>query len=183
MTERRIVTAQTDELEADRLVELTALCEAAFGESFAAAWERVGPGLHVMAEVGGRMVAHAMVVDRRVYVGHETDLALDVGYVEHVATLPQASSAGHGTAAMREIGRIIADEYVLGALATGSNRFYERLGWETWRGPTHVRTPDGQRIRSSAQDGHVMVLRTNRTPPDLRLDGAIAIDWRPEEPW
>jgi hypothetical protein len=84
---------------------------------------------------------------------------------------------------MREIGRVIGDEYALGALATGSNSFYRRLGWETWRGPTYVRMPDGQRVRSADEDGDVMILRTARTPEPLDLGGPIAIDWRAEEPW
>ncbi|MGH2444629.1 MAG: GNAT family N-acetyltransferase [Candidatus Limnocylindria bacterium] len=183
MSALRIRTAQTDELEPDQLAELTELCELAFDEPFAAVWERVGPGLHVMAEVDGRVAAHAMIVDRSLYLGHEADIALDAGYVENVATLPEVQGRGHGAAAMREIGRIIASEYVIGALATGSNAFYAKLGWETWIGPTSVRMADGERVRSSNEDGHVMILRTPRTPPDLQLDTPIAIDWRPEDPW
>lgn len=118
MTERRIRIAQTEELEPEQLAELTALCEAAFEESFASAWEQ-----------------------------------------------------------------IIGEEYTLGALGTGSNAFYERLDWETWAGPTSVRMPDGERVRSADQDGHVMVLRTLRTPDDLRLDEPISVDWRPGGPW
>lgn len=183
MIDRRLRIAQSDELEAEELDELTRLCEAAFDESFASAWERVGPGLHVIAESGRRIVSHAMIVDRRIYFGHEADIALDVGYVEHVASLPEAQGQGHGTATMRRIGQIIGEEYALGALGTGSNAFYERLGWETWAGPTSVRMPDGERVRSAAEDGHVMILRTPRTPADLSLDAPISIDWRPEEPW
>jgi len=183
MSTARLRTAQTEELGAERLDELTRLCEAAFEEPFAAVWERVGPGLHVIAEADGRIVAHAMVIDRRLYLGHEMDVALDVGYVENVATLPQAQGAGHAASVMREIGRIIGDEYALGALATGSSAFYERLGWETWAGPTSVRTVDGERMRSVDQDGHVMVLRTPRTPAGMTLDAPIAVDWRSEEPW
>lgn len=183
MSTARLRTAMTEELGADRLDELTRLCEAAFEEPFEAVWDRVGPGLHVLAEVDGRLVAHAMIVDRRIYLGHEMDLALDVGYVEHVATLPEVQGAGHGASVMREIGRIIGEEYQLGALATGSNAFYERLGWETWIGPTAVRMVDGERVRSADQDGHVMILRTPRTPPGMSPDAPIAVDWRSEEPW
>jgi hypothetical protein len=43
--------------------------------------------------------------------------------------------------------------------------------------------PDGEIVRSADEDGHVMVLRTPRTPPDLDLEGAIAVDWRAVEPW
>ena len=179
----RLRTAQTEELGSERLAELTRLCEAAFEEPFAGAWEHVGPGLHVMAEDDGRVLAHAMIVDRRLYLGHEMDVALDAGYVEHVATWPDARRAGHGSAVMGEIGRIIGAEYELGALATGSNAFYERLGWETWAGPTGVRTPDGERARSADQDGHVMVLRTARSPADLSLDAPLAVDWRAGEAW
>ena len=183
MTPRRLRVAQSEELEAAELDELTRLCEEAFGEPFASAWERVGPGLHVLTEVGGRLVGHAMIVDRRLYLGHEADTAIDVGYVEHVATLPDAQGQGHGAATMRRIGEIVREEYALGALATGSRAFYERLGWEAWRGPTGVRMPDGERMRSPSEDGHVMVLRTPRTPADLSVDAPIFVDWREAEPW
>jgi len=183
MSDRRIRSVHTEELTADQLDELTALCEAAFGEPFAAVWERVGPGLHIIAEVGGRAVAHAMIVDRQISIGHEADIAIDAGYVENVATLPAAQGRGHGAAVMSSAGQIIGDEYALGVLATGSNAFYERLGWETWAGPSSVRMPDGERVRSVREDGHVMILRTRRTPADLDLAGPIAIDWRPGRPW
>ena len=183
MTAARIRTAMSDQLTPERLDELTRLCEAAFGEPFADNWDRVGPGVHVMAELEGTVVAHAMVVDRRIYVGDEMDVALDVGYVEHVATLPELHGDGHGTTVMREVNRIIREEYGLGGLGTGSIGFYERLGWEVWRGPTSVRMPDGERVRSPRDDGHVMILRTPRTPATLALDVPIAVDWRAEDPW
>ena len=183
MTGARLRTALSDQLGPELLEELTRLCEAAFREPFAANWERVGPGVHVMAEMDGRVVAHAMVVDRKIYVGDEMDVALDAGYVEHVATLPEVAGQGHGSTVMREVNRIVRDEYAIGGLATGSTGFYERLGWETWLGPTSVRMPDGDRVRSSRDDGHVMILRTPRTPAGLALDAPIAVDWRSGEPW
>ena len=179
----RLRMLQTEEIGPERLDELTRLCEAAFGEPFASVWERVGPGIHVLGEAGGRIASHAMIVDRRLYLGHEADVAIDVGYVENVATLPELQGQGYGAGVMREIGRVIDAEYALGALATGSNAFYEKLGWETWRGPTSVRMPDGERVRSAREDGHIMVLRTPQTPPSLDLAAPIAVDWRSGEPW
>lgn len=179
----RLQVAQTEDLDPRTLDRLNDLCEAAFREPFAAMWERVGPGIHVFAEARGRAVAHAMVVDRRLYLGHEPDLALDAGYVEHVATLPELQGRGHGTRVMRQIGRIVDEEYALGALTTGSNDFYARLGWQTWLGPTFVRMLDGERVRSAGEDGHVMILRTPRSPAGMDLRGPIAIDWREAEPW
>ncbi len=183
MTGTRVRVAQTDELDPDAMSELTAMCEAAFRLPFAAVWERVGPGIHVIVEADGRVAAHAMIVDRRVFLGHEADLALDVGYVENVATMPELQGRGHGARAMGEIGRIIGEEYVLGALATTTNAFYAGLGWETWEGPASVRMPDGDRVRSARQDGNVMILRAPRSPADLAPRGPIAIDWRAGEPW
>ena len=174
--------AQTEELEDADVAAISALCSIAFDEAWDDAWEEVGPGVHVFVPGTGDVLAHAMIVDRGLYLGHEPDLALDVGYVEWVATRPDRQGEGHGTTVMREIGRIIGDEYALGALATSSNAFYERLGWQTWQGPTYVRMADGQRVRSAGEDGHVMVLRTPRTP-ELDLGGPIAVDWRAEEPW
>jgi hypothetical protein len=47
----------------------------------------------------------------------------------------------------------------------------------TRRGPTFADTSDG-RARTPADDGGVMVLRTQRSPR-LDLDDAIVCDWRP----
>lgn len=175
--------AQTEELSEADVAAISALCAAAFDEPWGDAWEKVGPGVHVFVPGAGDVLAHAMIVDRGLYLGHEPDLALDVGYVEWVATRPDLQGQGHGSTVMREIGRIIGDEYALGALATGSNPFYRRLGWETWHGPTFVRMADGQRVRSADHDGNVMILRTPRTPQPLDLAGPIAVDWRAEDPW
>jgi aminoglycoside 2'-N-acetyltransferase I len=183
VTALRIRTLPTDELEPEEMDALTRMCEAAFRRPFAPVWERVGPGLHVVGEVGGVVVAHAMVIDRQLYLGHEPDQALDVGYVENVATDPAHQGSGFGTAVMQEAARVIREEYALGALATTTHGFYSRLGWERWGGPTYTRTPDGQRVRSARDDGHVMILRTPRTPAALDLAGAIAVDWRAGEPW
>jgi aminoglycoside 2'-N-acetyltransferase I len=84
---------------------------------------------------------------------------------------------------MQEVGRIIQEEYEIGALGTRDQSFYRGLGWVAWNGPTFVRTPDGERIRTAGADGEVMVLRTARTPPGIALEEPIAIDWRAGEPW
>lgn len=183
MSALRIRTAQSDELDPERHAEITALCEAAFREPFAPVWERVGPGLHVMAEDGGRIVAHAMIVDRPLYMENETDVAVDAGYVENVATSPDYEGRGAGSAVMDEIGRILDEAYELGALATERAGFYERLGWERWLGPTWVRMADGQRVRSAAHDGQILVHRTPSTPAGLDPTRPIAVDWRPDRPW
>jgi aminoglycoside 2'-N-acetyltransferase I len=179
----RLTVAQTDELGPHKLADLTDLCEAAFRIPFAPIWRRVGPGIHVIANVGSRSVAHAMVVDRTLHIGADASVTVDTGYVENVATAPDHHGEGLGSAVMREVGRIIGEAYALGALATGSHGFYARLGWTRWVGPTWVRMADGQRVRSADQDGNVMVLRTPATAPTLDPSMPIAVDWRPGESW
>ncbi len=128
----------------------------------------------------GRIVAHAAIVDRLLYPG---DAVLRSGYVEAVAVLPELQRQGHGTQVMEVIDRMIDEGYELGALGTGSHAFYARLGWVTWQGPTWIRERDGSLLRSTDEDGDIMVRRTSTTPPDLDLSGPIAVDWRPGEVW
>jgi aminoglycoside 2'-N-acetyltransferase I len=106
---------------------------------------------------------------------------LDTGYVEAVATWPEHEGRGYGSAAMEEAGALIRERYELGALATGRHSFYERLGWERWRGPTFVREVDGI-ARTPDEDDAILVLRTPRTPP-LDLADELICDWRPGHPW
>jgi aminoglycoside 2'-N-acetyltransferase I len=161
--------------------ELTALCVAAFDEPWDGYWDSIGPGLHVIArDDDGTIQAHAAIVDRVLYPG---DLVVPAAYVEAVAVLPILQRTGIGTRVMNEIDRLIDERYELGALGTGSQPFYARLGWEVWRGPTSIRNRDGSLERSAAEDGGIMVRRTPSTPPELDLDAPIAVDWRPGEVW
>ena len=161
--------------------ELTDLCVAAFDEPWGDYWESIGPGVHVIgSDDEGRILAHAAIVDRLLYPG---DAVLRSGYVEAVAVLPGLQRQGHGTQVMEVIDRMVDEGYELGALGTGSHAFYARLGWVTWQGPTWIRERDGSLLRSTDEDGDIMVRRTPTTPPDLDLSGPIAVDWRPGEVW
>ena len=168
-------------LSSDDWGELTALCVAAFDEPWDGYWESIGPGVHVIArDAAGRVQAHAAIVDRVLYPG---ELELPAAYVEAVAVLPERQRSGLGTEVMEVIDRMIDERYQLGALGTGSQPFYERLGWEVWRGQTWIRNRDGTLERSAGEDGGIMVRRTRSTPAALDLDAPIAVDWRPGEVW
>ena len=82
---------------------------------------------------------------------------------------------------MREVNAYIRDRFELGALGTGEQAFYERLGWVTWRGPTSVRAPEGSR-RTPDEDGYILVLATPASPP-LDLAAPISCDWRLGDAW
>jgi aminoglycoside 2'-N-acetyltransferase I len=85
---------------------------------------------------------------------------------------------------MSEVNAVVRAGFELGALGTGRFSFYERLGWERWRGPSYVRTPEGERATPD-DDGALMVFRTPATPTDplLDLDARISCDWRSGDVW
>jgi aminoglycoside 2'-N-acetyltransferase I len=141
-------------------------------------WEHALGGIHVVAEVDGRIVAHASVLPRQIHIGTR---ALATGYVEAVATEPGRQRTGLGTAVMGEVGDVIREGYELGLLGTGEHGFYERLGWRTWRGPSSVRTADGRRATPD-DDGFLMALETPTSPP-LDLYAPISCEWRPGDVW
>ena len=92
-----------------------------------------------------------------------------------------ASSTGACRACHAPDGKLIEERYTLGALSTGTYRFYETLRWERWRGPTFVAGPNG-RQHTRDDDGDVMILRTSRSS-HLDLDGGIVCDWREGDVW
>jgi len=142
-------------------------------------WAHALGGVHVIASTGGRIVAHAAVVERLLHVGGRP---LRAGYVEGVAVDPDRQRRGFGTQVMEAVGRLIAERFELGALGTGEHAFYRRLGWETWRGPSFVRLPDGTERPTPAEDGFILVLHTPATPP-LDLEAPIVCEWRPGDAW
>ncbi len=103
------------------------------------------------------------------------------GYVEAVATAAEFRGRGYGTRVMQEISDAILADWPLGALSTGEHAFYERLGWERWRGPTSVDAPGGIERTPDDDDG-VMVLLTPQTAA-LELHGEIRCDWRSGDVW
>ena len=178
--QRRVRTAELSETE---VAAIRAMLVAAFGpdedECFTDEdWDHAVGGLHVVADLDGSILAHASVVERTIRVGGRP---LRTGYVEAVATAPGRQGAGIGTRVMEDVGAYIRDTFELGALGTGVQRFYERLGWVTWLGPTSVLTADGER-RTPEGDGLIMVLPTPASPA-LDLTAPIECEWRPGDVW
>jgi aminoglycoside 2'-N-acetyltransferase I len=170
----------TSDVPGERLAELRRLLESTFADGFSDHdWTHTLGGIHVwVADAEGRMISHAALVERTLICSGHT---LRAGYVEAVATLPSRQRQGYGSAVMRRLGELVHERYEVGALSTGEQAFYERFGWERWRGPTCVDGPDG-RARTLDDDGSVMILRTSRTPALDRTD-AIVCDWRTGDVW
>ena len=141
-------------------------------------WDHSIGGLHFVLDIDGAIVSHASVVQRELHVG---DRPLRTGYVEAVATAPDRQGGGLGSLVMTDVNAWICEQFELGALGTGRHAFYERLGWQTWRGPSFVRSADGPR-RTPDEDGFILVLATPTSPP-LDLTASISCDWRPGDVW
>ena len=175
--------ASTDELSASQVQAIREMLEAAFGsdeeEKFTDDdWEHATGGVHFIIEAEGRVLAHAAVVQRELHLG---DRPIRTGYVEAVATAPGRQRQGLGTSVMREVGSYINEHFQLGGLGTGSQGFYERLGWEIWQGPSAVRAPTGSQPTPD-DDGYIMVLRTPSSP-DIDLTDPISCEWRRGDVW
>jgi aminoglycoside 2'-N-acetyltransferase I len=169
----------TDALSAALRADLRRLLDAAFeGDYTDDDWQNALGGVHVWLADGSRAISHASVVERTLVC---SGVRLQAGYVEAVATAAPHRQRGYGSTVMRRVGELIAQRYSLGALSSSSHRFYERLGWERWRGPTFVEGPRG-RERTADDDGGILVLRTPRSP-ELDLDAEIVCDWRPGDVW
>jgi len=78
--------------------------------------------------------------------------------------------------------RLIAEvqDYDLAALSPFNVDYYERLGWELWRGPLFIRTKEA--LVPSPADEEVMIFRLPKTPP-LDLDAPLSAEWREGELW
>ncbi|HEX6867824.1 MAG TPA: GNAT family N-acetyltransferase [Candidatus Limnocylindrales bacterium] len=179
----RLRRLATTELVAAEIAAIRDLMTLAFGDDEEEAfsdddWQHALGGVHVVLDIDGEIVSHAAVVERELRMAERP---LRTGYVEAVATLPVRQGRGHGTAVMTDVNAIIREGFELGALGTGSQGFYERLGWITWQGPTFVRTADGRR-RTPDEDGGIMVLVTP-TSPTLDLRAPLSCEWREGDVW
>lgn len=177
---RRLATAELTDVE---LRSIRAILDEAFGsdeeERFTDDdWQHAVGGVHFVLDLDGQIVAHASVVERRLEIDGRPVRA---GYVEAVAVDAGRQGGGLGSMVMTDVTAWIAEQFDLGALGTGRHRFYERLGWQPWRGPSSVRTPEGVQ-RTPDDDGYILVLPTPTSPP-LDLDAPISCEWRPGDVW
>jgi aminoglycoside 2'-N-acetyltransferase I len=145
-------------------------------------WQHTCGGVRVLLHDGDELVAHAAVVPREIALGDEAAAhVFAAGYVEGVAVIPSRQRSGFGTLVMDITNEVLRAGFELGVLSTGSGAFYERLGWERWRGPSYVES-HGARTRTADEDDGLVVLRC---PASLHIDTAVAITCheRPGDDW
>jgi aminoglycoside 2'-N-acetyltransferase I len=160
--------------------DIRALLDAAFaGEFTPEDWAHALGGWHALVRDGDTVVAHAAVVPRALEVSGAPFAA---GYVEGVATAPHRQDEGFGSRAMRALEPVLRREFAFGALSTGEHGFYERLGWERWRGPTFVRQPTGDVVRTEDEDDGIMVLRYGPSA-EVDLEASLTCPARDGDDW
>ena len=168
---------ETAALESVDREAILAVCREAYQESLESYLADIGPGVHILGRSEGRVVSHAMFVER--WLQPQSGQLLRTAYVELVATYPDAQRRGHATELMRRVATEI-QAFAIGGLSPTDAKFYARLGWESWRGELLVRTATGV---IPAGDEGLMVLRLRATPLSLTLDQPISIEWRRGEIW
>jgi len=175
-----VVVATTEELTPTLRSSVIDVCIAAHeNEAFRTMFTHFikSGGRHFLGYRDAELVSHAVVTTR--WVQPEGHAELRTAYVDAVSTLPTYQGQGHGSATMNRLAAEI-DDYEIACLQTDRPSFYERLGWELWRGPLAGRGEHGL-IPTPEQRG-VMVLRSPRTPP-LDLDTQLTIECQPDRIW
>lgn len=178
----RLRAIPTAELIGAEIAAIRAILWEAFGDgddAFAEDdWTHALGGIHFVLDLDGEIVAHSSVVERTLWIG---DRPVRTGYVEAVATDPSHQARGFGSIVIEAATGHVRDSFDLGGLGTGRLTFYQRLGWEVWRGPLFVRNPGGL-IRTPEDEGYLMVLRTLSSPPFVGTE-SLSCTPRIGEPW
>lgn len=176
----RVTFSKTEDLDVPTRETIIELCIAAHQEQdFKNLFSYVpSGGLHFLAFQDEQLMGHAMVTTR--WLQPEGLPLLKTAYIDAVATLPSHQGQGHGSALMRTLARRIDREYAIACLETDIPQFYERLGWEVWRGPLGGRSEQGL-VPTPDQEG-IMILRLSQTPA-LDLSASLTIECQEGRIW
>lgn len=151
------------------------MCSLAYEEDFSSSLIYENP-VHVLGWLGSALVSHAMWVERWLQIGDEEPRR--TAYIEAVATHPEHQKKGYASHVLRHLANAI-DDFELAALSPSDAAFYQRLGWELWRGPLSIRTEQGIEPTPGEE---VMILRLAKTSA-IDLDAPISAEWREGEVW
>jgi aminoglycoside 2'-N-acetyltransferase I len=174
-----VTSARTEDLSASIRAAIIQVCLSAHQEEdFKNLFSYIpAGGRHFLAYRETALISHAVVTTRWLQPAGQS--VLKTAYVDAVATLPAYQGQGYGSALMRQLAKSI-DDYTIACLETERPGFYERLGWERWRGPLAGRSEQGL-IATPEQSG-IMVLRLPQTPA-LDLDQGLTIECQTGRIW
>jgi aminoglycoside 2'-N-acetyltransferase I len=177
--EIKILTVRNGDVPVATRLAIVHLCTDAFQKDFNGNFSSIPPdGLHSLGYFGDQLVSHAVVTTR--WLRPEQMPMLRTAYVDAVATAPTHQGRGFGSAVMRHLASIVADDYEIACLVTARVSFYDRLGWELWHGQLAGRSEAGL-VPTQDQKG-IMILRLPRTP-ELNLEVLLTIECQPGRIW
>jgi aminoglycoside 2'-N-acetyltransferase I len=171
-----------DALDSGVRTQIIRLCESAYHEDFSKLFAQFPNSVHVMArDERGVLLSHAEFVPRSLQPAGLP--VLRTAYVEAVATAPGEQHKGLATAVLRQLLDVVAadDTWELAALSPSDPGFYERRGWELWRGPLAIR--GAGHLEPSPEDEQVMIRRLPRTPAAIDTTALLTAEWRKGELW
>ena len=163
---------RTEDLDAAARTAIIELCITAHQEEDFNNLFRYIPsgGRHFLAYDNTKLVSHAVVTTR--WLQPQGQSLLKTAYVDAVSTLPAYQGHGYGRTVMRYLASNIAD-YDIACLETERVSFYERLGWELWRGPLAGRK--GTELIPTPDQTGIVIFRLAHTPT-LDLDRLLTIE-------
>src|ERR1700740_811433 len=132
-TARLVHTADLDTEARQRVRQM--VTDAFAGEFTESDWEHTLGGMHALICHHGAMIAHAAVVQRRLFY---RGTALRCGYVEGVAVREDGRGQGLVHALLDGVEQVVRGAYQVGALSSSvrARRVYAARGWLPWRGAT-----------------------------------------------
>lgn len=175
-----IHSSSTENLSEETRAMIVALCVVAHQEDdFRNLFKHVpSGGWHFLAYDKDLLISHAMVTTR--WLQPDGYPLLKTAYVDAVSTLPACQGQGYGSAVMRHLAREIDGQYVIACLETDRESFYERLGWQVWRGPLAGR--NGSELVPTPDQHGIMILNLSQTPA-LDLVSMLTIECQPGRIW
>ena len=178
----RVHTARlvhTADLDSDTRQRIHQMVTEAFAADFTENdWEHALGGMHAVIWHRGAIIAHAALVQRRMFY---RGTALRCGYVEGVAVREDHRGQGLVHALLDGVEQVMRGAYQMGALSSSARArsLYAGRGWLPWHGPTSVLTPTGP-TRTPDDDGTIFVF-----PVAISLDTSAELmcDWRAGDVW
>jgi aminoglycoside 2'-N-acetyltransferase I len=169
----------TADLDSETRQDVCQMVTTAFAGDFTENdWEHALGGMHALIWRHGAIIAHAAVVQRRLFYRGS---ALRCGYVEGVAVREDCRGQGLVHALLDGVEQVVRGAYQVGALSSSvrARRVYGARGWLPWRGPTSVLAQTGP-VRTPDDDETIFVL-----PVGISLDTSadLMCDWRAGDVW
>jgi len=139
----------------------------AFEQDFSAEdWQHTFGGTRVIGLIENKVVAHAALVPRRIWLD---DIAHQVGYLEGVAVLPKFQKQGFGSELLASVSNFASKNYQWSMLSSSEKHFYRKQGWQDFLGQSFVLINDTAIATQTENDGLMcLAMGKHQIPSPMR---------------